>query len=128
MCNLCCISYAFLFVIYYFRHACIKSTEGKSRRRCWRTLDKSLWNSSDSGYFSKSFSSGWRLSYRANILCGWLSPLNHATFPMHNFGYDYLPQIKISILLFLAVICILLFISRKCIKRYNFTFSQVDES
>ena len=61
-------------------------------------------------------------------LYGWLSPLNHATFPMHNFGYDYLPQIKISILLFLAVICILLFISRKCIKRYNFTFSQVDES
>ena len=37
-----------------------KCTDGKSRRRCWRTLDKSLWNSSDSGYFSKSFSSGWR--------------------------------------------------------------------
>ena len=31
MCNQCCISYAFLFVIYYFRHACIKSTEGKIR-------------------------------------------------------------------------------------------------
>lgn len=78
--------------------------------------------------FQKVFHLGGGLSYRANILCGWLSPLNHATFPMHNFGYDYLPQIKISILLFLAVICILLFISRKCIKRYNFTFSQVDES
>ena len=78
--------------------------------------------------FQKVFHLGSGLSYRANVLCGWLSPLNHATFPMHNFGYDYLPQIKISILLFLAVICILLFISRKCIKRYNFTFSQVDES
>ena len=78
--------------------------------------------------FQKVFHLGGGLSYRANILFGWLSPLNHATFPMHNFGYDYLPQIKISILLFLAVICILLLISRKCIKRYNFTFSQVDES
>ena len=78
--------------------------------------------------FQKIFHLGGGLSYRANVLCGWLSPLNHATFPMHNFGYDYLPQIKISILLFLAVICILLFISRKCIKQYNFTFSQVDES
>ena len=78
--------------------------------------------------FQKIFHLGGGLSYRANVLCGWLSPLNHATFPMHNFGYDYLPQIKTSILLFLAGICILLFISRKCIKRYNFTFSQVDES
>ena len=78
--------------------------------------------------FQKVFHLGGGLSYRANILCGWLSPLNHATFPMHNFGYDYLPQIKISILLFLAVICILLFISRNVSKRYNFTFSQVDES
>lgn len=68
------------------------------------------------------------LSYRANILCGWLSPLNHATFPMHSFGYDYLPQLWVSILLFFVVISVLILISGKCMKRYNFTFLQVDES
>ena len=45
------------------------------------------------------------LEYKANVLCGWLSPINHATFSMHNFGYDYLPQIKVSIIIFL--ICII---------------------
>ena len=128
MCNLCCISYAFLFVIYYFRHACIKSTKGRAGGVVGALLINLYGILLTPDIFQKVFHLGGGLSYRANILCGWLSPLNHATFPMHNFGYDYLPQIKISILLFLAVICILLFISRKCIKRYNFTFSQVDES
>lgn len=26
------------------------------------------------------------LEYKANVLVGWLSPLNHATYYMHNFG------------------------------------------
>lgn len=30
--------------------------------------------------------------YVANIIVGWVSPLNHATFHMHNFGYDNLPR------------------------------------
>lgn len=31
------------------------------------------------------------LIYKANVAVGWLSPLNHATYHMHNFGYDLLP-------------------------------------
>ena len=33
------------------------------------------------------------LMYRANVAVGWLSPLNHATYHMHNFGYDLLPRL-----------------------------------
>ena len=43
------------------------------------------------------------LVYRANVLCGWLSPLRHATFPMHDFGYDYLPKISVSVMIFLMI-------------------------
>ena len=54
----------------------------------------------------------WTTQLAATVLYngrGAANLLGRTTFPMHNFGYDYLPQIKISILLFLAVICILLF-------------------
>ncbi len=36
----------------------------------------------------------------ANILCGWISPLNHATYYMHSFGYDNLPKLWESYLFF----------------------------
>lgn len=66
--------------------------------------------------------------YQANVLCGWLSPLNHATFSMHNFGYDYLPKIGMSIGMFLAAILLLLFVSGVKMRMYNFSFIQIDES
>ena len=78
--------------------------------------------------FQKVFHLGGGLSYRANILCGWLSPLNHATFPMHNFGYDNLPSLKETFLIFGSILTILVFLSTRQMKRYNFPFSQVDES
>ena len=65
--------------------------------------------------------------YQANVLCGWLSPLNHATFPMHNFGYDYLPEIGTSIGIFLAVIVLLMILSGIKMQTYSFTFIQMDE-
>lgn len=65
--------------------------------------------------------------YRANVLCGWLSPLNHATFPMHNFGYDYLPEISTSIGMFLAAIILLMILSSIKMRTYSFTFIQMDE-
>lgn len=65
--------------------------------------------------------------YQANVLCGWLSPLNHATFPMHNFGYDYLPEIGTSIGIFLAVILLLMILSGMKMQTYSFTFIQMDE-
>lgn len=65
--------------------------------------------------------------YRANVLCGWMSPLNHATFPMHNFGYDYLPEISTSIGIFLAGIILLMIMSGMKMQTYSFTFIQMDE-
>ena len=65
--------------------------------------------------------------YRANVLCGWLSPLSHATFPMHNFGYDYLPEIGVSAGFFLVCTGLFLKLSVSRMKKYNFIFAQVEE-
>lgn len=34
------------------------------------------------------------MRYYANLLAAWLSPLQHATYIMHNFGYDFLPRLQ----------------------------------
>ena len=67
------------------------------------------------------------LLYRANVLCGWLSLLRHATFPLHNFGYDYLPRISVSVMIFLILTAVLLILSGVRMRNYNFTFIQVEE-
>ncbi len=77
--------------------------------------------------FQKLFQLTENQVYRANVLCGWLSPLNHATFPMHNFGYDYLPKLRLSIGMFLSVILFLLIVSGIKMRTYNFVFMQADE-
>lgn len=65
--------------------------------------------------------------YRANVYCVWLSPLNQATFPLHSFGYDYLPRLGVSIGVFAGLIVALFWVSGGKMKTYNFTFTQVDE-
>lgn len=77
--------------------------------------------------FQKLFHFTGNLAYRANVLCGWLSPLNHATFPMHNFGYDYLPGVEVSLGIFVCFIIILVVISGIKMRRYDFLFIQMDE-
>ncbi len=39
---------------------------------------------------------GQEFKYYANLLSAWLSPLQHATYTMHNFGYDLLPRLSTS--------------------------------
>lgn len=77
--------------------------------------------------FQKLFHFTGNLEYKANVLCGWLSPLNHATFPMHNFGYDYLPKVIVSVTIFLVLIVGLVFLAGMKMRNYNFSFTQVDE-
>lgn len=77
--------------------------------------------------FNKLFRFSEKLEYRANVLCGWLSPLSHATFPMHNFGYDYLPTLAVSALIFSLLTWALLIISGTKMRSYNFSFTQVNE-
>lgn len=59
----------------------------------------------------------------ANIVFGWISPLNHATYYMHNFGYDNLPKLWVSYVLF-AVTSLLVFgLSLWRIRNYSFQFT-----
>lgn len=59
----------------------------------------------------------------ANIAFGWISPLNHATYYMHNFGYDNLPKLWVSYAFFIVGSLILFGLSIQKIKNYAFDFT-----
>lgn len=59
----------------------------------------------------------------ANILFGWISPLNHATYYMHNFGYDNLPRLRTSYFIFFVCIVLLFGLSFLKIRNYSFSFT-----
>lgn len=63
------------------------------------------------------------LMYKANVAVGWLSPLNHATYHMHNFGYDLLPRLWQTYALFGGLIFLCYFLALHAIRRYNFNFT-----
>lgn len=54
---------------------------------------------------------------------GWLSPLNQATYHMHNFGYDLLPKLWQTVAIFLMLIVLLAFLSLRAVRQYNFSFT-----
>lgn len=61
--------------------------------------------------------------YKANVAVGWLSPLNHATYHMHNFGYDLLPKLWQTVVIFLVLIALCVFLSLRAVRQYNFSFT-----
>ena len=61
--------------------------------------------------------------YQANVAVGWLSPLNHATYHMHNFGYDLLPRIWQTCLFFGICILLLFYLSFRAVRKFNFHFT-----
>ena len=61
--------------------------------------------------------------YIANVIIGWLSPLNQATYHMHNFGYDKLPRLWQSYCIFIGLSVILYSASIRAANRYNFSFT-----
>ena len=61
--------------------------------------------------------------YIANVIIGWLSPLNQATYHMHNFGYDKLPRMWQSYCIFAGLSVLLYFGAIRAAKRYNFRFT-----
>jgi hypothetical protein len=63
------------------------------------------------------------LYYKANVAVGWLSPLNHATYHMHNFGYDLLPRMWQSFTLFGVMIVLGFLLALLAIRKYNFVFT-----
>ena len=61
--------------------------------------------------------------YLANVAIGWASPLNHATYHMHNFGYDLLPRMWQSFAIFGLLLGLGWLASLRAIKNYNFNFT-----
>lgn len=59
--------------------------------------------------------------YRLNILVGWISPLNQATYGNHDFGYDRLPTLGQSCIFFGLILVVCMGVSFRVLKRYNFT-------
>lgn len=63
------------------------------------------------------------LMYKANVAVGWLSPLNHATYHMHNFGYDLLPRMWQTYAIFGALIILCFLLALRSVRKYNFNFT-----
>ena len=66
--------------------------------------------------------------YKANVAVGWLSPLNHATYHMHSFGYDLLPKLWQTYLIFALLSAMLMLLIMRAIKRYSFDFLGTENS
>ena len=63
------------------------------------------------------------MQYYANLLSAWLSPLQHATYTMHNFGYDLLPRVHTSYLILGGTSVVLMLISAIAMRRFSFNFT-----
>lgn len=63
------------------------------------------------------------LFYKANVTVGWLSPLNQATYQMHNFGYDLLPRLWQSFAIFGGLMLLGYILALIAIRKYNFVFT-----
>ena len=63
------------------------------------------------------------LRFYANLASAWLSPLQHATYTMHNFGYDLLPRLWVSYLILGGATAALIIISARTMRRYAFSFT-----
>lgn len=73
--------------------------------------------------FAQIFNLPLELMYKANVTVGWLSPLNQATYHMHNFGYDMLPRLWQTYLIFCVAIIVLFWMALRGVKKYNFNFT-----
>lgn len=63
------------------------------------------------------------LMYKANVAVGWMSPLNHATYHMHNFGYDLLPRLWQTYVIFGVLIVLCFLLALRSVRKYNFNFT-----
>ena len=64
-----------------------------------------------------------RLMYKANVAVGWLSPLNQATYHAHNFGYDLLPRLWQTYVIFGVLIVLFFLLALRSVRKYNFNFT-----
>lgn len=64
-----------------------------------------------------------KMRYYANLLSVWLSPLQHATYSMHNFGYDLLPRLYVSYLILGGVTAAMIALSMLKMRTFQFSFT-----
>ena len=62
------------------------------------------------------------MRYYANLLSAWLSPLQHATYTMHNFGYDLLLRLHVSYLILGGTTALLIVLSMLKMRTFQFSF------
>ena len=67
------------------------------------------------------------LMYKANVAVGWLSPLNHATYHMHNFGYDLLPRLWQTYAIFGLLIALCFCSALRAVRKYSFQFTGTED-
>lgn len=67
------------------------------------------------------------LVYKANVAVGWLSPLNQATYHMHNFGYDLLPRLWMTYVIMGVLIVLCFLFALRSVRKYNFNFTGTEE-
>lgn len=63
------------------------------------------------------------MRYYANVLAAWLSPLQHATYTMHNFGYDLLPRLHVSYLILGGLTVLLMTLAAIKMRTFQFDFA-----
>lgn len=63
------------------------------------------------------------LSYYANLISAWISPLRHATYTMHNFGYDLLPTLPVSHIMLSGATLVLSAAAALSMRRFQFNFT-----
>lgn len=61
--------------------------------------------------------------YKINVLIAWISPLSHASYGRHNFGYDHLPTVGQSCMIFGVLLFFLILVSLSCLRGYSFRFT-----
>ena len=60
--------------------------------------------------------------FRIHVLIGWISPLSHVTYAKHSFGYDRMPTVVQSCLVFAALLWLLIWLCARLLRRYSFRF------
>lgn len=61
--------------------------------------------------------------YKVNVLAVWISPLNQAVYARHSFGYDRLPTVGQSCIVFLLLLAALAAACMGALRRYHFNFT-----
>lgn len=64
-----------------------------------------------------------QIEYTANTLAAWISPLSHAAYSMHSFGYGDFPSVLQSQVLFSCLHMLLFLFSCRTAKNMEFSFS-----